>query len=128
MLSSIPRHVLSTTTIRLSLRTLVAPTLSNISKTPRFLACQPTTQAISFSSPVMLVVFSHPFQSSTRPKLCSTSFLVILQRWLVPKMELPSLKPPSHPASLSRSWPYTQCDMLRCWLIKLSNTRPMLGC
>lgn len=80
--------------------------LSNTSPTLRSLVCLRITQATLFFSPVMLVVSYHLFQSSIRHKLCSTSFLVTLQRWLVQKMVSPSPKLPSHLASLNHSWHY----------------------
>jgi len=98
----------------LLLRTRDAPTLSSTSKMPRFLVCQQTIQATSFSSPATLAAFSHQSLNSTRHKLCFISSPAILQRWLVPRMVLPSLKRPSLLASLSLSWLCTQCAMLRC--------------
>ena len=128
MLSSTQRPVWSTTTTQHSQKTLVAHTLSSISKTPRSLACRRTTLATSFSSLVMPVVYYLLSPSLTQHKLCSTSFRVIPRRWLEQKTALRNHKQLSRHALHNRSWLYILCDMRRCWLTRLSNTRLMLGC
>lgn len=107
-LFSAPRPVLLIMMTQLSPRTLVAHTPSNTSRTPRSPACHQTTQAISFSSPVMPEVSCHQFRNSTRHRLCSISSPVIPRRWLVQKMVLLSHKLPSRLASHSPSWLCTQ--------------------
>ena len=100
--------VLSTMTMRLLQKTPGVPIPSSTFRTPRFPVCQQTTPATSSSSLVMPAVSCHPFPNSTPPKLCSTSFLVTPQRWLVPKMVSQSHKLLSHLASLNLSWLCTQ--------------------
>jgi hypothetical protein len=106
--SLIPRLVLLITMIQLSPRILDALTQSSIFPMLRFPACPQTTPATSFFLPAMPVVFSHLFPSSTPPKPCSTSFLVIHQRWLELKMVLRSHRPHSHRVSHNPSWLCTQ--------------------
>jgi hypothetical protein len=115
-------------TTRPSQKILDAHTPLSTSKTPRSLACQQTTQATSSSLPAMLEVYFHQFRNSTPRKLCSISSQDTPPRWLVQKMALRNHKQPSHLASLNHSWLYILCDMLRCWLTRLSITRLMLGC
>ncbi len=109
-------------------RTLDAPTQSNTSRTLRFLVYRQATPAISFSSLVTPEVSCHPFLNLTRLKPCSTSSPVTPQRWLVQKMVSRSHKQPSRLALPNHSWLCTPCATLRCWLIRLSNIRPMHGC
>jgi hypothetical protein len=120
--------VLSTMTMLLLQKTPGVPIPSSTFITPRFPACQQTTPATSSSSLVMLAVSCHPFPSSTPPKLCSTSFLVTLPRWLELRMVSRNHKQPFRLALPSLSWLYTQCVMLRCWPTRLSTTKLMPGC
>jgi hypothetical protein len=128
MLSSTQRHVLLTTMIQPLPRTLVALTPSSTLTMPRSPAYQQTTPATSSFSRAMLVESSHLSQNLTPPRPCSTSFPVTLQRWLVQKMVSRSHKQLSRLASPNPSWLFTPCDMPRCWLRRLSTTKPMPGC